>query len=127
MEAPFDRLLVMYIPEVDLVFVSLPHPVPKNRSRPIIENPPTSISAAVRFITKYMPRVRRLLFFIKRMIDRRFTVTIATDSIRNTANQALHSDKEIFFFASHLLISLSFSIAVLPIKRIRIKFSHLGK
>ena len=118
----------MYIPEVDLVFVSLSHPVPKNRSRPIIENPPTSISATVRFITKYIPRV---LFFIKRMIDRRFTVTIATDSIRNTANQALHSDKEIiadcFLFASHLLISVSFSIAVLPIKRIRIKISHLGK
>ena len=121
----------MYIPEVDLVFVSLSHPVPKNRSRPIIENPPTSISATVRFITKYMPRVRRLLFFIKRMIDRRFTVTIATDSIRNTANQALHSDKEIivdcFLFASHLLISVSFSIAVLPIERIRMKLSHLGK
>ena len=120
----------MYIPEVDLVFVSLSHPVPKNRSRPIIENPPTSISAAVRFITKYMPRVRRLLFFIKRMIDRRFTVTIATDSIRNTANQALHSNKEIsvdcFLFASHLLISVSFSIAVLPIERIRIKLSQLG-
>ena len=113
------------------MFVSLSHPVPKNRSRPIIENPPTSMSATVRFITKYIPRVRRLLFFIKRMIDRRFTITIATDSIRNTANQALHSDKEIiadcFLFASHLLISVSFSIAVLPIKRIRIKISHLGK
>ena len=52
------------------------------------------MSAMVKFITKYMPRVRRLLFFIKRMIDRRFTVTIATATARNAANQIMHSDEE---------------------------------
>ena len=58
------------------------------------ENPPTNISAMVRLITRYIARVRRLRFFIKRMIDRRFTVTIATDTVRNTANQVMHSDEE---------------------------------
>ena len=52
------------------------------------------MSAMVKFIPKYMPRVRRLLFFIKRMIDRRFTVTIATATARNVANQIMHSDEE---------------------------------
>ena len=42
----------------------------------------------VRFITRYMEPVRRLRLFIKRTIDRRFTVTIATDTVRNTANHA---------------------------------------
>ena len=60
----------------------------------IVESPPTNMSAMVKFITKYMPRVRRLLFFIKRMIDRRFTVTIATATARNAANQIMHSDEE---------------------------------
>ena len=31
---------------------------------------------------------------MKRMIERRFTVTIVTDSMRNTANQALQSDED---------------------------------
>ena len=48
----------------------------------------------VRFITRYIARVRRLQFFIKRMIDRRFTVTIATHTVRVTANQVMHSDDE---------------------------------
>ena len=52
------------------------------------------MSTTVKFITKYMPRVRRLLFFIKRMIDRRFTVTIATATARYAANQIMHSDEE---------------------------------
>ena len=60
------------------------------------------MSATVKFITKYMARVRRLLFFIKRMIDRKFTITIATDAVRNTANQVMHSDEEdiLDFFSS---------------------------
>ena len=52
------------------------------------------MSAMVKFITKYMPRVRRSLFVTKRMIDRRFTVTIATETVRNAANQVMHSDVE---------------------------------
>ena len=43
--------------------------------------PPTNISTMVKFITRYMARVRRLCFFVKRMIDRRFTVTIAADAV----------------------------------------------
>ena len=65
---------------------------------------PTNMSATVKFITKYMARVRRLLFFIKTMIDRKFTITIATDSVRNTANQVMHSEGDIldsFLFASN--------------------------
>ena len=42
----------------------------------------------VRFITRYMARVRRLRFFTKRTIDRKFTVTKATDMVRNIASQA---------------------------------------
>ena len=60
----------------------------------IVESPPTNVSAMVKFITKYMPRVRRLLFFMKRMIDRRLTVTIAKATARNAANQIMHSDEE---------------------------------
>ena len=52
------------------------------------------MSATVKFITKYVPRVRRLLFFMKRMIDRRFTVTIATATARYATNQIMHSDEE---------------------------------
>ena len=60
----------------------------------------------VRFITRYMARVRRLRFFIKRMIDRRFTVTIATDMVRNTASQVMHQDDIMacYFFRFTLLI-----------------------
>ena len=64
------------------------------KSRFIVESPPTKMSTTVKFITKYMPRVRRLLFFMKRMIDRRFTVTIATATARNAANQVMHSDEK---------------------------------
>ena len=66
----------------------------KRVSRFIVESAPTNMSAVVKFITKYMPRVRRLLVFMKRMIDRRFTVTIATATPRNAANQKMHSDEE---------------------------------
>ena len=73
------------------------------------ENPPTNISATVRFITRYMARVRRLRFFKKRTIDIRFTVTIAAATVINTANQVMHSDEEncmtcfllLLLFASH--------------------------
>ena len=56
--------------------------------------PPTNISATVKFITKYMARVRRLLFFAKRIIDRRFTETTATCIVRDTAYHVLHSAEE---------------------------------
>ena len=48
-----------------------------------------------RFITKYMARVRRLLFFTKRIIDRRFTATTATVIVRDTAYPVLQSAEEI--------------------------------
>ena len=56
----------------------------------------------VRFITRYMARVRRLQFFMKRTIDIRFTVTIATDMVRNRASQVMHYDDTwlVIFFAS---------------------------
>ena len=50
-------------------------------------------------MTKYILRVRRLLFFIKRMMERRFTVTIATHSAVNTVNKMKHSDKEIIILS----------------------------
>ena len=60
----------------------------------------------VRFITRYMEPVRRLRLFIKRTIDRRFTVTIATDTVRNAANQVMHKDDIMacYFFRFTLLI-----------------------
>ena len=77
----------------------------------------------VRFITRYMARVRRLRVFIKRMIDIRFTVTIATDMVRNTANQVMHSDEEnivdcflLLLFSSHFY--LFSSVVRLPLERI---------
>ena len=57
--------------------------------------PPANTSTTVKFITKYMARVRRLLFFTKRIIDRRFTATTATAIVRNTAYHVLHSAEEI--------------------------------
>ena len=59
-----------------------------------MELSPTNISTTVKFITKCMVRVRRLLFFTKRMIDRRFTATTATAIVRNTAYHVLHSAEE---------------------------------
>ena len=61
----------------------------------------------VRFITRYMARVRRLRFYIKITIDRRFAVTIATDTERNTASQVMHQDDIMpcYFFRFTLLIS----------------------
>ena len=59
-----------------------------------MELSPTNISTTVKFITKYMARVRRLLFFTKRIIDRRFTATTATVIVRNTAYHVLHSAEE---------------------------------
>ena len=46
------------------------------------------------------------VFFIKRTIDRRFTVTIATDMVRNTASQVMHSNDIMacYFFRFTLLI-----------------------
>ena len=59
----------------------------------------------VRFITRYMARVRRLRFVIKRTIDRRFTVTIVIEMVMNKASQVMHSDEEnvmtCFLFASN--------------------------
>ena len=46
-------------------------------------------------MTNYMARVRRLLFFTKRIIDRRFTATTATFIVRDTAYHVLHSAEEI--------------------------------
>ena len=58
--------------------------------------PPKNISGTVKVITRYMARVRRLLFFTKRFIEWRFTATIATVMVRYTANHVLHLVEEIF-------------------------------
>ena len=99
-------IIIMYI---------ISHSTTKSNEKPKLEIPPTNISATVKFITKYMARVRRLLFFIKIMIVRRLTVTVTTPSIRNTANQMMHSDEEIiadcFLFAFNRLTSVSFCLS----------------
>ena len=84
----------------------------------IVEIPPTNISATVKFMTKYMERVRRLLFFTKIIIDRKFTATTATAIVRDTANHVLHSAEEI---AMEIIVSFQFSF-LLPSERNRIKF-----
>ena len=82
-------------PSPDNLTITVLHPMRVMiKRRFIVESPPTKMSTTVKFITKYMPRVRRLLFFMKRMIDRRFTVTIATATARNAANQVMHSDEK---------------------------------
>ena len=62
-----------------------------------------------------MFRVQRLLFFIKRMMERMFTVTIATNSAVNKETQMMHSDKEkiilLWVISSLVLLFLEF---VLP-------------
>ena len=80
--------------QVNLTFKLL-HPILRKRIlEQLLEIPPTNMSATVKFITKYILRERRVLFFIKMMIDRRFTVTTATDTVRNAANQVIHSGEE---------------------------------
>ena len=71
-----------------------------------VELPPTNISATDKFITKYMERVRRLLFFTKRIIDRRFTAITATVIVRDTAYHVLHSAEEILLEIIFFLLIL---------------------
>ena len=61
-----------------------------NRGTP--KSTPTNMSTTVKFITKHVLLLRRFLFLIKTMIVRRLTDTMITDSVTNTANQAIHSD-----------------------------------
>ena len=104
------------------------HEYERSRNKGKWENPPANISATVRFITRYMARVRRLRFFIKRMMEIRFTATIATDVVKVTANQVMHSDEEysmtcflLLLYASHFY---PFSPVVrLPLERIWIEWS----
>ena len=60
----------------------------------ISENPPTIKSVTDRLITRYILRLRRLLFFIKTITVRTLNVTIATDSVINPVSQAMHSGEE---------------------------------
>ena len=64
------------------------------------------MSARVRFITKYMARVRRFLFFRKTIIVRRLTDAMITDPVTNTANQVIHSDVEVIL--NSVFLSLFF-------------------
>ena len=114
------------------IFTMSHEKIERNRNKGKWENPPTNISATVRLITRYMARVRRLRFFIKRMIDRRFTVTIATHTVRDTANQVMHSDDEtrnmtcvlLRLFASHFY---QFSSVVhLPLERIEFELNKVS-
>ena len=86
----------MYPSQVNLTFrlFAFLHSVLEKPRNCRLEIAPTKVSATVKFITKYMPRVLRSLFFMKRMIDSRFTVTIARETTRTTANQVMHSDEE---------------------------------
>ena len=66
---------------------------------------PTNMSTTVKFITKHVLLLRRFLFLIKTMIVRRLTDTMITDSVTNTANQAIHSDV-IYILNSVVVFSL---------------------
>ena len=80
-----------------------------------------SSSVTVRFITRYMARVRRLrFFFIKRMIDRRFTVTIATDAVSwiQRARWCTRMISWLVIFSLHTFNSFFLSVARLPFRRI---------
>ena len=48
---------------------------------------------------KYMLRVRRLLCFVERVMEKRLTVTIATNSAVNTVNKMMNSNKEIIILS----------------------------
>ena len=84
-------------------------PRPSRNRNSKVRNPPTNISAVVRFITnRYMARVRRLRFFTKRMIDRRFTDTNSNRLGKEYSKpgDTLYSDEEnivvCFLFAADL-------------------------
>jgi len=71
------------------------------------ENPPTNISATARLITKYKLPLQKG-FLIKTIAVITFSVTIATDSVMNTASQALHSGEEkTNIWKSFLLLSVA--------------------
>ena len=69
----------------------------------------TNISTTVRFYNEVHATSEETagFFFIKRAVDIRVTVTITTDTVRNTESQVIHSDDimacyyYLFFFASH--------------------------
>ena len=87
----------------------------KKKLSTLAERLPTNKSAIVKLMTKYMLRVRGLFFFIKRMMEMRFTVTIATHSAVNTLKKMMHSDKEIFILSwvisSMVLLFLEFVLS----------------
>ena len=55
------------------------------------ENPPDIASATAKFITKYIPRVRRLRFLIKMIIVTTLKVTIMMLSVISRLSQVKHS------------------------------------
>ena len=55
------------------------------------ENAPDIISATAKFITKYLPRVRRLRFLIKTIIVTTLKVTIMMLSTISRLSQVKHS------------------------------------
>ena len=65
------------------------------------------MSTTVKFLTKHVLLLRRFLFLIKTMIVRRLTDTMITDSVTDTACQAIHSDV-IYILNSVVVLSLFF-------------------
>ena len=70
-------------------------------------------------------------FFIKRTIDRRFTVTIiATDMVRNTASQVMYSDDIMacYFFRFTLFLIPFFSLLLVYVsEEFEKKFNEEGE
>ena len=91
----------------------------------------TNISTTVRFYNEVhgTSAETAVFFFIKRAVDIRFTVTITTDTVRNTESQVIHSDDIMacyyyyYFFSLHIFNSLFPSVARLPLKRILKEFN----
>ena len=119
------KLIITFSSGLKFIF-TMSHPyVLYTRIESKKENPPTNISAMVRLITRYMARVRRLRFFIKRMIEIRFTVAVAVHTVTNTATQVMHSGEDntgtmtCFLSLLFVLHFYSFSSVVrLPLERI---------
>ena len=55
------------------------------------ENAPDIVSATAKFITKYIPRVRRLRFLIKMIIETTLKVTMMMLSVISRLSQVRHS------------------------------------
>ena len=73
------------------LYFQKPHIRPRKMKSIHSENPPDIKSATAKFITKYIPRVRRLRFLTKMIIVTTLKVTMTMLSVISRLSQVKHS------------------------------------